>query len=309
MHRTLLLVFLLAGRIFFTQAEEIFSADIAAIFNAQEIITGKIKGVHQGIWRVEIVSQLKGNLVFTLNNTSEVLIPAVNSAYSTSNINELVGKEYVFYIVKDQAGWKHFGGSQQSKPLVHDKIPFVLCGNTFYFSNNEFKKLTAFLHQNYRQIGPNSFERFTQGALDVPLPLQKVVEVFKGCMQNVSISNGGEVLPVEEKENALEDTTIYTFPEKSPSLLEGHDQLYLYISAYISQHPLPVKLSSTHRVFLAFVVEKDGTPSQCKVVRSSKEILNNYTLKMVGSMRFIPAENNGVSVRCKYILPITFRIQ
>jgi hypothetical protein len=56
------------------------------------------------------------------------------------------------------------------------------------------------------------------------------------------------------------------------------------------------------------VVEKDGSITEAKVVRSLDPAFDAEALRVVASMpKWIPGKFNGESTRTKYCIPITFR--
>lgn len=63
------------------------------------------------------------------------------------------------------------------------------------------------------------------------------------------------------------------------------------------------------RVMITFVVEKDGTISDAKVVRSVASSLDQEALRMVKSMpKWTPGKQNGNPVRVRYTIPVVFRL-
>jgi protein TonB len=64
------------------------------------------------------------------------------------------------------------------------------------------------------------------------------------------------------------------------------------------------------RVVVSFVVEKDGSITDVKVVRSVDPSLDKEAARVVKSMpRWIPGKQNGSAVRVKYNVPVSFRLQ
>ena len=64
------------------------------------------------------------------------------------------------------------------------------------------------------------------------------------------------------------------------------------------------------KVVVQFVVERDGSVSSVKVVRSVDPALDKEAVRVVQTLpRFTPGRQNGQPVRYRYTLPITFRLQ
>ena len=60
---------------------------------------------------------------------------------------------------------------------------------------------------------------------------------------------------------------------------------------------------------MQFVVEKNGDVTNPKVVRSLEASLDSVAMNLIKGMpRWTPASDHGVKVRCKYSVPIAFKI-
>lgn len=101
-----------------------------------------------------------------------------------------------------------------------------------------------------------------------------------------------------------EDNTIYNSAgiEVKPEFPGGIDKFYGFIS---KNYTPPDEPGLKGRVMMSFVVEKDGSLTDIKVIRdvgfgSGKEA--ERVLRK--SPRWVPAEQNGKKVRCSYIIPI-----
>lgn len=64
------------------------------------------------------------------------------------------------------------------------------------------------------------------------------------------------------------------------------------------------------RVVVQFVVERDGSVSQVRVVRGVDPSLDKEAQRVISSMpKWIPGKQNGQSVRSRFTVPVTFRLQ
>lgn len=63
------------------------------------------------------------------------------------------------------------------------------------------------------------------------------------------------------------------------------------------------------KVILKFVVEKDGSISNVKVIKGVNKVLDNEALRLIKIMpKWNPGMNNGLAVRTYFTLPVTFKI-
>ena len=64
------------------------------------------------------------------------------------------------------------------------------------------------------------------------------------------------------------------------------------------------------KVFVQFVIEKDGSVSNVNVTRSVDPSLDKEAIRVIQSMpKWIPGKQQGVPVSVRFTLPITFKIQ
>ena len=112
-------------------------------------------------------------------------------------------------------------------------------------------------------------------------------------------------LPQTNDENKL-----YGVVEQMPMFPGGQKALMEFLSQHI-QYPKELEETCVQgRVIVTFVVEKDGSITEAKVVKSVHPALDQEALRVVGLMpKWIPGSQNGVRFRVKYTIPITFRLQ
>ena len=64
------------------------------------------------------------------------------------------------------------------------------------------------------------------------------------------------------------------------------------------------------RVVISFIVCKDGSIIEPKIVQSVHPLLDNEALRIVRIMpQWIPGKLNGVAVNVRYTTPLTFKLQ
>lgn len=96
-------------------------------------------------------------------------------------------------------------------------------------------------------------------------------------------------------------------PETSPQFPGGHIALVEYLSKNIKFPKEKEKENVRARVVASFTVDKDGSITDAKIVRSQGEAFDNEALRVINGMpKWIPGTQNGKAVSVKYTLPITF---
>ena len=94
-----------------------------------------------------------------------------------------------------------------------------------------------------------------------------------------------------------------------PQFPGGPSALFEYLSNNL-QYPVVAEENGVQgRVIVTFIVEKDGSISNAKVVKAVDPSLDKEAIRLVESMpNWIPGKQNGEPVRVKYTVPVTFRL-
>ena len=113
--------------------------------------------------------------------------------------------------------------------------------------------------------------------------------------------------PVKPKE---EENKVFDVVEQMPSFPGGMAALMAYLQKSIKYPPVAEENGIQGRVVCTFVVERDGSVTDVRVAKSVDPSLDKEAVRVVSAMpRWIPGKQNGQSVRVKYTLPVTFRLQ
>lgn len=124
----------------------------------------------------------------------------------------------------------------------------------------------------------------------------------------------GEVLKLKETvaqpEPKPEPEKVFEVVEQMPSFPGGDKALLEYLSSNIKYPVVAQENGVQGRVVVSFVVEKDGSITDVKVVRSVDPSLDKEAQRVVKSMpKWIPGKQNGSAVRVKYNVPVSFKLQ
>ena len=125
----------------------------------------------------------------------------------------------------------------------------------------------------------------------------------------------GEVLKAKEviaqpEPPKEEETKVFDVVEQMPSFPGGQSALLQYLSSNIKYPVVAEENGIQGRVIVTFVVEKDGSITDVRVVKSVDPSLDKEAQRVVKSMpKWIPGKQNGAPVRVKYTVPVTFRLQ
>ncbi len=115
---------------------------------------------------------------------------------------------------------------------------------------------------------------------------------------------------VEEKKPEPKVDEIFKAVEQMPQYPGGEAALMADISKNIRYPAMAAENNIQGRVVVQFVVEKNGSVGQVKVVRGKDPDLDKEAMRVCKTLKkFIPGKMNGESVRVWYTLPINFKLQ
>jgi len=127
-------------------------------------------------------------------------------------------------------------------------------------------------------------------------------------------TNGGEgveredalALPVTEDQELGSDPV--TFAEEMPQFPGGEAAMRQFILEHTKYPEMEREAKVQGRVYMQFVVEKDGALSEIKVVRGLSPGLNKESERLIGSMpKWIPGRQNGKALRVRMTVPIVYK--
>lgn len=105
------------------------------------------------------------------------------------------------------------------------------------------------------------------------------------------------------------DTQIYTEVDEEPQFQGGTRAMSSFIDENLKYPKFAAENGIQGRVTLSVVVEKDGSLSNIRDMRSPSEDLTKEAIRVVQLMpRFKPGRKNGVPVRTQIQIPMTFRL-
>jgi periplasmic protein TonB len=109
--------------------------------------------------------------------------------------------------------------------------------------------------------------------------------------------------PTDTTENVLFD------PTEMPSFTDKEDAIYDFIGKNLKYPPLAKENGVMGKVMLRFIVEKDGTISNFKILGSLGFGCDEEAIRLIKSMpKWNPGKMNGKPVRAYYTLPIYFNL-
>ncbi len=118
-----------------------------------------------------------------------------------------------------------------------------------------------------------------------------------------------EEIIVEEKKE-VDDNQVFQSVEQMPQFPGGDAALMKWIGEHIKYPTMAMENNIQGRVTVSFVVTKNGSIGEVKVLRSRDPDLDKEAVRVVKSLpNFIPGKMNGQPVNVWYTLPVNFRLQ
>lgn len=118
-----------------------------------------------------------------------------------------------------------------------------------------------------------------------------------------------EYIPVEDDDEEEEEAQIFTVVESMPGFPGGETAMKRYLAENI-QYPQMARESGIQgRVFVTFVVEKDGNVTDVRVLRGIGGGCDEEAIRVIKNMpRWDPGKQRGKPVRVQFNMPIMFKL-
>ena len=142
-------------------------------------------------------------------------------------------------------------------------------------------------------------------------------------IESVAREIGGQVPEVAEVQQKAEeakvsdatapaDTTknvVYDVTETMPQFPGGQGVMMKYLAANIKYPASAVKAKKQGRVIVAFVIQKDGSVTNARIVKSVDPELDAEALRIVKAMpNWTPGTQDGKPVDVNYTIPVVFSL-
>jgi len=165
-------------------------------------------------------------------------------------------------------------------------FPLQLPVSTFFKTKGLQKRVRYILNKNLN-INPKIM-KYTP----VVISLVALISVFSAActQQSLNITEDADIQPMLKNEQ--------------------YGSVIDFLSSEIKYPESAKKDSAEGKVYIELIVQKDGTISTAKVLKSSGfEALDNEALRVAKAMpAMIPAKKDGKSVSVKFVLPVSFKL-
>ena len=135
------------------------------------------------------------------------------------------------------------------------------------------------------------------------------IDIDVEANENTEVQEYVAPVKVEEEESA-EEMQIFMVVESMPEYPGGEAALYKYLAENIKYPQMAKESGIQGRVFVTFVVERDGRVTDVRVLRGIGGGCDEEAIRVVENMpKWTPGKQRGKSVRVQYNLPVKFTLQ
>jgi protein TonB len=115
--------------------------------------------------------------------------------------------------------------------------------------------------------------------------------------------------PGANAQTSLDTGKVYTSVEQEPSFPGGPKRWSEYIKANL-KYPEVAKANDVQgRVFVTFVVERDGSVTNPKILRGIGNGCDEEVVRLLKNCpKWNPGMQNGKALRVQYIVPVEFKL-
>jgi len=118
---------------------------------------------------------------------------------------------------------------------------------------------------------------------------------------------------VEQKQEVVEvekEEQVFVVVEEMPEFPGGEKALRTFLATSVKYPTIAQENGIQGKVFVNFVVNKDGSVSNVKIARGVDPAIDAEALRVVSSLpRWKPGKQRGAPVRVSYTVPISFKLE
>lgn len=143
----------------------------------------------------------------------------------------------------------------------------------------------------------------------IPEPVTRNPEPVSGEAVEMDMAISREVTAGKASASKKGADDIFVTAEEMPQFPGGEDSLYQYIKMNIHYPDSAAILGIEGKVYIQFVVEKDGSITNVELLRGIGGGCNEEAIRVISGMpAWIPGKQDGQPIRVSYILPVKFSL-
>lgn len=197
----------------------------------------------------------------------------------------------------------------------------------FAFNVKSYKKISVdTLFSPSTEITEEIVPVTVQQAKELPPPPPKTVTKIRIVEDNIDVTSDIDidveadqstviekyvpyVPPVVQEEEEIKEDQVFVVVESMPSFPGGNVALLNYLNSNLKYPALAKEMGISGRVFVSFVVEKDGSVTDIQILRGIGGGCDEEAIRVVKNMpKWIPGRQRSIPVRVRFNLPVKFTL-
>ncbi|MBL4586791.1 MAG: energy transducer TonB [Flavobacteriales bacterium] len=184
---------------------------------------------------------------------------------------------------------------------------------TFDYSASDLGKLI--IDDLEEEIIPITEQEIKPPPPPQPPPPAPIIEIVE---DDVEIEDEVEIMDVEaDQETIIEEVEIveeesnepdfFTIVEDMPAFPGGDAALLKYIAEHVEYPPIAKENGITGVVYISYIVDRDGSIKDVKIVRGADSFLDKEAARVVKGLKgYKPGKQRGKPVPVQFTIPIRF---
>ncbi len=112
-----------------------------------------------------------------------------------------------------------------------------------------------------------------------------------------------------KQDTTTNDNVIFYVVEQPAEFPGGNRKLMEFITKNLTYPPAAKNMGVEGKVFVKFIVDKDGSISNIEIVKGVNEDLDNEAIRLVKKFpKWSPGMQNGKAVKSQFVFPLYFRL-
>ncbi len=210
-------------------------------------------------------------------------------ADSGMSVSESSGNGYLNLLFRETSGFEF-------SPITHNFSYSLLKKRMIMMKNQKSQKRLSV--------------KLLLSALAITLTLFACNSTSKQAPEATTSKKSLKVVALNTNPAQADTSKVFMVVEKMPEFPGGTNKLLNYLATHIKYPTEARKAKIQGRVFVNFIVEKDGSISHVKIIKSIGYGCDKEAMNAVKNMpRWIPGQQKGKPVRVSYNLPVKFSLQ
>lgn len=236
---------------------------------------------------------------FVLVNHSQVTLESGESYYITYEDRQGVWRNLPIHTIFNCVA--HIIGSGKNKHLSGSLYPEI--------HHNKPGRYRFFYPVTFTDTGRDVTLMAEFRLTDNPQELAEGQKEKRSAIPSTQDNRPVGTITTSVPEVPTEDNSLFKIVECMPEFPGGMKGCLDFIQTEMCYPEEAKKAGIQGRVILQFIIEKDGTPAQPRIVRSVHPLLDKEALRIIRQMpKWTPGKQDGKPQRVLYTIPISFRL-